>query len=237
MLVSGNEFKGAIMNTERIIEKVKKLLALASDPSAAPNEAATASRQAASLMAKYNLDLASLNQAELEAEWDISTAMMEGIRPGKKNAREVPTWIGIMAYGVKLYTRTRCSQSGCYIIFRGPRQDTELATWMLKALIDLAYSQSRQSADPTGFRNGFARAIQHRLKDMARDREEADAEAGSTALVVVDKLKAKMNELFGEEGDPSKTRTRSSSEGYSAGQRAHIPTARPVSSSSRRLLT
>ena len=38
-------------------EKIRKLLALASDPNAAPNEAATAARQAQALMNKHDIDL------------------------------------------------------------------------------------------------------------------------------------------------------------------------------------
>ena len=221
------------MTNDRVIEKVKKLLALASDPSAAPNEAETASRQAASLMAKYNIDLAALSQAELEAEWDITELSMPGCRPGKKNPREVPTWIGVMAFGVKVYTRTRVIARGGYVLYRGPRQDCELAQWMLKALIDLAYKQSKASSDPHAFRNGFASAVQARLKAMAADRDRADQEAGSTALVVVDKLKLKLDELYGAERT-SKARSRSSDEGYAAGSAAHLPTARPMAQNAQR---
>lgn len=224
------------MTNDRVIEKVKKLLALASDPSAAPNEAETAGRMAASLMAKYNLDLATLTDQELEAEWDMTELSMPGCRPGKRDPREVPAWIGIMAFGIKLYTRTRCTKRGGYVIYRGPRQDCELAQWMLKALIDLAYKQSKASNDPTGFRNGFATAVQRRLKDMAADRDHADQEAGSTALVVVDKLRQKMDELYGSGDGSRKSHTRTSNEGYDAGKQAHIPTARPVSATSQRLL-
>jgi hypothetical protein len=216
------------VTNDRIIEKVKKLLALAQDPAASPNEAEIAGRQAASLMAKYNLDLGALTDRELEAEWDITELSMPGCRPGKRDPKEVPAWIGIMAFGVKLYTRTRCLKSGGFVKYRGPRQDVELAQWMLRALIDLAYKQSKASADPGGFRNGFAAAIQRRLKDMTVQRDQADREAGSTALVVVDKLKQKMDELYGPEGGSRKSNTRSTAEGYSAGQNAHIPTARPV---------
>lgn len=219
------------MTNERIIEKVKKLLALAQDPGAAPNEAETASRQAASLMAKYNIDLAALSQAELEAEWDITELSMPGCRPGKKNPREVPTWIGVMAFGVKVYTRTRVIARGGYVLYRGPRQDCELAQWMLKALIDLAYKQSKASSDPHAFRNGFASAVQARFKAMAADRDQA--EQGSTALVVVDKLRAKLDELYGAERT-SKARSRSSDEGYAAGSAAHIPTARPMAQNAQR---
>lgn len=217
------------MNTERILDKVKKLLALAQDPGAAPNEAETAGRQAAALLAKYNLDLGDLTDRELEAEWDITEAEMPGARPGKQNPKEVPAWIGIMAYGVKVYTRTRVSKRGGYVIYRGARQDVELAHWMLKALIDLAYKQSKASSEPGPFRNGFATAVQHRLKALARDRDSTEREAGSTALVVADKLQAKLDELYGSEGRSRKAHTRSSAEGYSAGQSVALPTTRPVS--------
>ena len=96
------------MTKERILEKVRKLLALAQDPSAAPNEAETAGRQAAALMAKHDLDMLDVS----EDQWDLVEESMPGCRPGKRNPKEVPPWIGFMAVGVKLYTRTRCYRSG-----------------------------------------------------------------------------------------------------------------------------
>lgn len=225
------------MSNERIIEKVKKLLALAQDPSAAPNEAETAGRQAAALMAKYSLDLAELTEAELKAEWDLTDMSIPGVRPGKKNAREVPPWIGFMAFGVKTYTRTRCSSRGPMLHFKGPRQDVELAHWMLKALIDLAYTASKGNPSPNAFRNGFAAAVQKRLKVLATQRDSADQEVGSRALVVVDKLKAAMDEQFGPEGKTSTSNARMSAAGHQAGMAATLPTARPISQSTGRLLT
>lgn len=216
------------MTNDRIIDRVRKLLALAQDPSAAPNEADTAGRMAASLMAKYNLDLAALTDAELLKEWDITEAGMPGVRPGKKNAATAPTWIRILAFGVKVYTRTRCFHRGAMVYYRGARQDVELAHWMLKALIELAYKQSKASQNPNAFRNGFAGAVQGRLKALAKERDQADQEAGANALVVVDKLQAKLDELYGEEGTARKARCQSSDEGRSAGVSVALPTARPM---------
>lgn len=71
---------------------------------------------------------------------------------------------------------------------------------------------------------------------MAADRDHADQEAGSTALVVVDKLRQKMDELYGSGDGSRKSHARTSNEGYDAGKQAHIPTARPVSATSQRLL-
>lgn len=222
------------MSRERYIEKIKKLLALASDPAASPNEAETAGRQAAALMAKYDLELADLTDAELRAEWDLTEDSIVGCRPGKKNPSKVPPWINMMAYGIKIYTRTRCVRSGPYLKFQGPRQDVALAHWMLKALIDLAYSASKGQDNPNAFRNGFGSAIQSRLKAMVKQREEA--EAGSRALAVVDKLRIEMDARFGSESQGRTIKTQHSQAGYEAGQRANIPTNRPLTSSSRRLL-
>ena len=64
---------------------------------------------------------------------------------------------------------------------------------------------------------------------MAADR--AQAEQGSTALVVMDKLKLKLDELYGAERT---SKARSSDEGYAAGSAAHIPTARPMAQKGQR---
>lgn len=211
------------MTDERMMDKIRKLLALAQDPGAAPNEAETASRQAAALMAKHDLDMSDLTEAEMRKEWDMAEAQMPGCRPGKKNARVVPPWIG-----VKVYTRTRCSSSGGYVKYRGPRADIELAQWMLKALIELAYTQSRSSSDPTGFRNGFASAVQSRLKKMEADRAKAEDETADQSygknLVVLDQRAALMDSLWGPEGSGRRSHTRANAEGYQAG----MTTARPI---------
>ena len=224
------------MTNERMMDKIRKLLALAQDPSAAPNEAETASRQAAALMAKHDLDMSDLSEAEMRKEWDMTEMEMPGCRPGKKNARVVPPWIGVMALGIKVYTRTRCVSRGGMVAYRGPRQDVELAQWMLKALIDLAYTQSRSSYDPTGFRNGFASAVQSRLEKMEADRAKAEDETADQSygknLVVLDQRAALMDQLWGAEGQGKRSHTRSNAEGYAAGMKASLPTNRPVAANS-----
>ena len=46
-------------------DKIRALLALAADPSAAPQEAESAGRMAAKLMAKYQIDLGDLEEEAL----------------------------------------------------------------------------------------------------------------------------------------------------------------------------
>ena len=224
----------------RISAKIRKLLALAADPSAAPQEAETAARQASKLMAAHDLSLADLTEAELRDQWDLTTTAAQGCRPGKKNPSEVPPWIGIIAWGVKTYTRTRVSGGRGIVYFKGPREDTELARWLHELLLNQAYTQSKglPAGEANAFRNGFAAALQRRLKDLAKVRDQSDTEeSNGTALVrVQDARQRAMNDAFGEEAGGRKSQARSSADGYEAGSKAHIPTGRPLSSASGLLL-
>ena len=66
----------------RMQAKIRKLLALAADPGAAPNEAETAARQAAKLMAAHEISLADPTEAEHKAQWDLTWTQAQGWRPG-----------------------------------------------------------------------------------------------------------------------------------------------------------
>lgn len=231
------------MTHDRAIEKIKKLLALASDPSAAPNEAETAARQAAYLMAQADLDLSDLEQVQLAAQWDMTTAVAQGCRPGKRNAVEVPPWIGIIAWGVKIFTRTRASNGAGTVTLKGPREDVVLAVWLHEYLLQQAYTASKGLGlgEANRFRNGFAAALQGRLKALAKARDAADQElttaSGGTALVrVQDNRREEMNKFFGDEAKGKSSKVGQSIDGYLAGQKAAIPTNRPLGASSHRLL-
>ena len=104
---------------------------------------------------------------------------------------------------------------------------------MLKALIDLAYNQSKGSLDPSAFRNGFAQAIQSRLKAMTRDRDQVETE-NPRALVVVNKLHAKLDELYGPQS-ARRSHARGSQEGYAQGMESSLPMNRPITCASRSL--
>ena len=71
-------------------DKIRKLLALASDPNASDGERDNASRMAARLMAKHDIDLADLEEEALKAQFDLIQGEAAGCRPGKRNAKEVP---------------------------------------------------------------------------------------------------------------------------------------------------
>ena len=219
-----------------MIEKIKALLALAANPASQGAEAETAARHAAKLMAKYDLDEFDLISAG-KAEWDLIQGEATGCRPGKKNAKIVPPWIGVIAMGVKAYTGVRASSgTGGIIFFQGRRSDVELAQWLHRALVELAYDASQKaSGPPTAFRNGFASALQGRLKKMAADRDETNqgdaltGVSGTSLVVIKSRLATAMDERWGADSSGRPAGGQRSNEGYSAGQNAHIPTARPIS--------
>ena len=228
-----------------MINKIKKLLELASDPGASPPEAETAGRMAARLMAKHQIDQAALDDHQFEASVDLAEAEARACRPGKKNAKEVPPWIGIIAFGVKVYTRTRTTRSihAGYIMFQGPRTDAELAKWLHEYILAQCYkaSEGMGLGQSNEFRNGYASAIQRRLKDLAaqrRDEEDHIPAHESTSLVIV---KEKILDLMDKRFGPDKSRVKStgvatSAQGYAAGMSAHLPTNRPLNESGQRRL-
>lgn len=216
-------------------EKIRKLLALASDPNAAPNEAATAARQAQALMNKHDIDLADLEEAALKEEFDLTTGEAPGTRPGKKNAKEVPTWIGIIAYGVKLYTRTRLRVGTAWVYFSGPREDVELAQWLHSLIVERAYtaSKGRSMSDAIAFRNGYAAAIQGQFKRMIKEREGAP---DSTALTLYQGKRDRiMDEFFGPQLKAKSSGVKQSEAGRMAAMAAGIPTGRPITQQHARL--
>lgn len=216
-------------------DKIRKLLALAADPNAAPNEAATAARQAAALMAKHDIDLADLEEEALKAEFDLTTGQAVGCRPGKKNPSEVPSWIGIIAYGIKLYTRTRIRVGRGVVYFSGPREDVELAQWLQTLIVERAYtaSKGRPMAEANAFRGGYAAAVQHQLKLMAKERDNQPAEQG--LVIYQGKRERIMDEAYGPDDKARKAHIRQSEEGRAAGMAAGIPNGRPISHSFLRL--
>ena len=231
------------MTNDRLIDKIKKLLALASDPAAAPQEAETAARQAAFLMAKNDIDLGDLEAAQLAAQWQMGSTTAQGCRPGKRNAVEVPPWIGIIAWGVGVFTRTRAHNGMGTVIFKGPLEDRMLAKWLHEYLLHQAYAASKGygPGEANRFRNGFAAALQDRLKKLAKERDQVDQElttgASGTALVrVQNNRQQEMDKFFGPGPKGKSSKVGQSVDGYIAGSKAAIPTNRPLSGSSNRLL-
>lgn len=219
-------------------DKIRKLLAMAQDPGASQTERDTASRQVAFLMTKHDIELGDLAEDELRSQFDMIRGEAPGCRPGKKNPTEVPAWIGVIAWGVKCYTRTRVTHGHGMVYFHGPREDVELAQWLHTLIIQDCYkaSKGRSISEATAFRGGYASVIQSRLKSMAADRDKSDVQGYCNALVRVDTIRQEeMNSHFGPEAKGRSSHIRQGMEGRIAGQQASIPSGRPVSQSLLRI--
>jgi hypothetical protein len=214
------------------IDKIKSLLAMANDAGASEQERETAARQASKMMAKYEIDEYDLLLSS-GRDYDLIEEDAVSIRPGKRTpASKVPPWINVIAFGVKTYTGTRCTLGGATLRFRGTRTAVELATWMHSALVHACYQASQGRPDSNAFRNGYASAIQRRLlKAMV---EQVASEGGTQLVVVKTKIEEAMDGRWGSEREAVSVNVKRSSEGYSVGQSAHIPTNRPMRDSTVR---
>lgn len=219
---------------DRALDKIRKLLALASDPTAQGAEAETAGRQAAKLMAKWELEDADLQltQAGGKILFDLMEGYGKGCRPGKRDAKQVPPWIGIIAFGVKTYTRVYSTTGYDRVYFKGQRCDVEMAVWMHDTLVEQCYRASSGQPNPNAWRNGYAAAVQTRLKAMAKARVEEEqgmASTGGTSLVVVRTALQGAMEAKGWNGSKAKSSgCQMGSSGYGAGMTAALPTGRPI---------
>jgi hypothetical protein len=224
---------------ENIKSKIRKLLALAADPSAQGQEAETAGRQAAKLMAKFELDEYDCQGAkEAIHDFDLTTGDAMGCRPGKKDAKEVPLWIRIIGVGVSRYTNTRLQVGWGVARFCGRRSDIELAVWLHNTMVTRCYEQGRSATkgwgmtEASNWRNGFAAQIQQRLYALHKEREAAEvgevSTAGTSLVLVRTGLEQAMVTQFGEPPKMKKAACAQSLAGQMAGAKTHIPTNRPL---------
>lgn len=231
---------------DRALEKVRKLLAMSSDARSNVQEAETAARQAASLMAKFNIDQAEAQLKDLLS--DEPDLCQEAVTPdyygGNVRTKTLPTWVGIIGLGVGRLTQTKVDgyrKDGYGAVrFSGYRTDVVFAEWLFQLLCRAVYNEAAGSqfdrAGRDDFRRGAAAAIQGRLKELRTKLDEdlrADLTgATGTALVVLDK---KMQVIAAKYGDQ---KTRNSSKqardytareaGHAFGKQVNIPSGRPV---------
>lgn len=202
------------MNPEHanVIAKVRKLLALASNAGAAPNEAATAARQAQALMKKHNLEQSDVifkelkDTSNMEMQWVRATTRKNAPRPNL----DTPLWAQVIAgpcadlFDCQVNIRRAVLKQGaCSIVaFYGYKTDLTVCVWTYEYLLDCVRrlgrefeeraeqlaraghaSSNRESLD--AFRVGCATEIAARLQALVEQkRQEERGNSTSTALVV-----------------------------------------------------
>jgi len=234
------------MTREDVLDKVRKLLALASNKGATPDEAATAAARAAEIMARHEVE-----EAELEAG-GRSTEPREAVGEADlEELRRADAWRGALAHAV-------CKAHGCEVylanrrdLFHGTRtcairvvgKPTQTAAvkvlygFLSREIERLAVGRcaSRRETWVNGrtwansFRLGCVSAIRDRLQAQTRAEEQARRETVScTALAVIDRGRQEIEQyvekldLRSSGGRTNRVTQAGWNAGHEAGSRMHL---------------
>ncbi len=199
------------MNQEKVIKKIKKMLAMAADVSS-PNEAATAAKMARALMDKYQV-----------SELDIDTVNHSDFGQYTQNKRykRRPYWQQTLAVYVAQFNDCIARISDGHLEFVGFIMDAEIAGRMFEYLLTSAAALSkniRGCSERHCYFKGFSDQLCQRLKQLSRTRIESESDSNA---LVLKKIQA-VNNHFGEARyrkvkTPSRTFSDSEKKAYLSG--------------------
>jgi len=218
-----------------MIEKVRKLLALAADPGCVGAEAENATRMATRLMVKYQIDeslLAQSGASFIKVGFGYARHMVKG-------EIKAPTFAGVIAIGVGDFLgcvtslvwikEAGAEQQVQRFKFAGEVADVKFAVWLCETMCAQAlreWVRAKTESRKDAWLNGFAAAVQFRLRDMTKVKKEEEEEikkSSGTAVLVLDGKVALVKEKFGDTSrEPTKAKT--AADGFQAGMKAVIPT-------------
>lgn len=188
--------------TKRIMSRVQKLLRLANDAGAAEGERDNAMRAVHAILAKYNLDLASIESVDSASGADTGSAVEPRIDHaaefiGYPWARNICQSIGNLFFCRYLYSTLRGGAGGkCrhYFIGRTSNAITAalVAEFVVKAVFREGAKLQRMQHENTAFHRSFAwgaaNKIRARVNELKIDRKQVEqpttATTTGTALVL-----------------------------------------------------
>lgn len=213
--------------------KIRKLLALAGNEAANEQEAATAARQAESLMRKHQIDSVEITLKEIEQDVSFEQGTVDVSFEGRENyvSKAMPSWVGVIAVGVgRLHTckvdTTWLAGKGLKIRFSGYAPDVLVATWTYTMLCQTVYRLSKKHGQGQGmafcksFRVGAASTLQRMLFELAHAKLAESQVPGTQALAIYDNKKARVEEMYGAQKTTKSNSGASSRAGYLAGKDA-----------------
>lgn len=191
---------------ERIIERIRKMLALANDAGATEGERDNAMRMAHATLAKYNLDIAMIEASGTKKAKGEARTKEAGTFYGRPWARSICQSIAQLMFSEYVYfSAKRATDTGHYFIGRhsNAMAATELARFVVEAVLKEAKRHERANGGgwPTvrAFAWGAARRVGERVAEIRADAEKAPVEVptGGTALVLasVYAIEAEQNAL------------------------------------------
>lgn len=204
-------------NLDSIMRRIAKLLAIANDDRANPNEAAAAAGMAERIMRKYQLENSDIIIKGIKTGEDMDTA--DCLCTAKTNGtkvKTVPLWASWMATRVAelnscavIVTRDQNSNWEAVVRFMGYKGDVQVAKYMLDYLVGTTlrlcneYKKTPQyevggRSTLASYRSGVAIGICSSLQKLKQDKEAQEQTSTGTSLIVV-KQEA-IIEKFGEAG-------------------------------------
>lgn len=211
------------MDRKKILDRIKKLLAMADDASS-PNEAAIAARRAKKLMNEY-----SVTHADVIAGHMTLDDFVEGT--AGPDYRSYPAWMQHLAVSVAKYSD--CNARWDYtprarkvIKFQGEATDLELARYLFTYLIRTIERLTKEAglswpAERDSFKRGAVSEISTTLERMkAEERAWFEDSTRKNALVLVDKKVALRKQKFGVARYGKSSSSASDGTAYYGGQAA-----------------
>ena len=200
------------MNTkvdEKIIDRIRKLLAMSKD-TGSPNEAAIAARRVEAMMRQYNLTAADTILGELKAKENLTKQNAKG-NMWRKKARSIPKWSQTMAvYCCELFdchvVQCVSREEGVYLQFMGYHTDVEVCIWTYTYLIEqckrfsdkfIAQTPGASRSTRMAYHDGVARGVNELLRKAKADKDAADRGSSACTALVVAK-RAAIEEAFGK---------------------------------------
>ena len=214
----------------KIIERLKKLLALAgNNPSQAEAEAALSKAQAVAI--EHGIDLAMLGESQAENETEIIREEMEfGQRLPTVNIYVCNVLVSF--FNVKIIT-SGGRYNGRKLVFVGKRDDINTAkyiySWLAETMVRCWHSYYSNTNGITlshkqsyffGFYNGLSRKLQVNKRDIESDRLKTELDKNKYAVAVVN-LQKKIQDFIDNEFDNLRTggkkKVQMNNESYSRG--------------------
>lgn len=219
------------MNEDKIISRVRKLMALANDERASEGERDNALRMAHATLAKYNLSMAQVSEGGAQ-EARVFQAFRGKSQPWTRSTANAVAGLFFCKYFYKN------QGSYCEHNFIGRESNAitakEIAEFVIKSILSEANRLSKYEANPnvwwTQFCKGAANQVWHRCAQLRKDAERESAAAPTatgtgTSIVLASLYKTEMqsNEDFlAEQGlrlRSAASRERyTGAEGYAAGK-------------------
>lgn len=183
--------KEKLANRDKIIERVRQLLAMGSDTSS-PNEASIALKRARNLMDTHQISATDIENAK---DSDF------GENAFTSDSNQNRTWIGMLAVGIAklnscvvVVKPRRSKKERVSYNFKGFEEDSKMCQFMMAYLCDAVqnfYAVDQKNyglkgaSDKNSYFVGFASGICTRINEEIKERESnVQANSSSTALVV-----------------------------------------------------